>query len=290
MLSENQIKLQLSYVVDKYQQAMAKFHELEKKLADFFELFSNLKNTQEKLSENLDVNISSSILNENKITNLDVKFDDYCKKSDSKIDLLNDLLPVIDVKVFEFSQKLSSCYEKLHALEKGQENQKDFLTSIASSVNEKDKTILEQNKKIDALEAKIKDQASLISVIDQRYIDVHNFQDSLSLSIQKLNDKIDALSVKSLGESNFVKELLAQKLEKFSKHYDAKIADVKVPSVDGFVKHEELLKFTNDLDLTRLDAKNGYLKATNCAAEISMMGKKIEQLQLQLKSQSLNGG
>jgi chromosome segregation ATPase len=290
MSEDAEIKAQIKYIVDKFQKAMAEFDELKAKFSQFDEHFNQLHLHREKQNELLKANAKT--IDQAITATVDIRslFNDFVRKNESQLDSVVNHINSISEKIPYFDNSFVSMNKKLVVLEKGQENQKDFLTSVSSALNEKDKIILDQNKKISVLESKIKDSEDLILSISQRCVDLQNFQDNLSSSIEKLNEKLNSLDAKSTGDSNFVKELLAQKLEKFSKHYDAKIADVKVPSVDGFVKYEELLKFTNDLDLTRLDAKNGYLKATNCAAEISMMGKKIEQLQLQLKSQSLSGG
>lgn len=284
------VENQTRFMVSKFQEVVQQFDQFRSDMKDFSDKNENLAQSQSEQNKAIEDILASFVVIRDNIKNVFnnvstvTSFSEQNFKTQDSINLRfdqeNKALYAANVELFS----------KIAVMETSINNLKEFTTSLASSLNEKDKVIIDQKKQIESLEAKIFEIENFSAKTNAKYDDVVAFQDSLAVLINKNNTESNAKF--SDFEKLFTSDTyrLKELLSKLESSINEKIQNIKIPSMDGFAKSSDLKELLSQIEPIRHDARNGYLKATNCDVQIGMINKKIETVQLTLKSQELNGG
>lgn len=275
---------QVNYMVSKFQEAIRLHNEnqviVAKNVADYKVLdetvkehvayvksflckFDEHKANFDHLSHMFDVNKSDV---ENKRFDSQKKFDSLAASNAVFIQELgrnSDKTQSLDKRLDFLSQLVSSLNDQVKGLE-----------DLLSNLNKKDD---EFSAKLDRQEKEITELKLNISMIGQQLIQ------AASNNSQVLGKFESILNLINSNQNSSVK-FFNDCIQIFRDDVDNKFSSLQIPSIQGLAKVDELKKFQHQLDGSSLDAKNAFLKVSNCDMQILLMNKKIESLAIAQKN------
>lgn len=186
-------------------------------------------------------------------------------------------------EISQQSEKCKTAFKEIEYLQSRLSSFADIFEDAGLKIFEVQKDIKESNDKIRSLEKDIdsanKYSFNALTVLRKEHEDVRQY-------ISKF-DNVDVIFEKKLKESN---EELHQRIDAVSSHLDHKIESIKMPDISGLATKEVVTKLQRSLDLSSIDARNAYAKSNNNEMQNQLLSKKIESLQIAIKSHELGNG
>jgi len=252
--------------------------ELEKKLDSMLVKFDHLREnfSQEHkiLQEKCKNQAKTADFAQFQIENIK---DCFKRFSDSETELRNQFqdslksIQVLSGKNTESENKISQNELNLNILKRQIESlkkEKDLLDNEIFKLNDTvNNILLKFNPIYDSLNSSYNKSKELKEEINEIKLDVNK-------------------SVSNISNANFTNTYsINEKIDKLHEDLNKKISSIVIPDVSLFIDKKELMEIKHQVSLVSLDAKNSMAKSNNNEMQLQLIGKKIDGLFIQLKTQ-----
>lgn len=269
-------------------QRIADFANLSDKYAHLETQYNDLKKSVE--SETIQRSLSSKNLSE-KLKSLD----EYLLENDgkhSKVQIENEIL----------KQKIESI--------------DDFISELLSKSKEPIKDILNLKEKISSLTSKLSDYERIIKSLDKKIEEQSNYKCELERDLNEIRPLISELNnlnychsqeqifikekIKELDKSldsayGFFNSQISKCLGQFNDHilqikneFNIKVDSIKIPDISHLAPTKKLDDFRHEINVSLLDSSNSLAKSNNLEMQLQILSKKLEGIQIQLKTHELS--
>jgi chromosome segregation ATPase len=273
-------KERIDFVIRRFQEIIEKYDEIQKMIVVFTQQIDEIKATKPKDEENfkrLEQNLSSlSDKHEQKSALCRQDFD----RHENNISSLSEVQ-----KKNEFT--FSKINESINSLESSLSICKDLSQKAAKTIDFQDLSkkmndlkdiVIAQNKDFVSLSQKV---YSSLPEMNSKLNEISSFKASLELlgkDILKNINSVSWLSNERQKDLSTFSSKLEETIKTLEMKMDEKISSIPAPIIPSIEDNKNALK--SHLEPVFLDAKNANLRSTNNESKISLIEKKIEQLQL----------
>jgi len=285
-----EIKTQVSFMVGKFQEFVALFHQVQ---SDFKSLegcnqthdnmlvdhSSKLKVISDKLSF-----LTSSI---DRIAGVVEQRHEDVKKAQSA---QNDSLEKCSVHINELNKGIVLFSDKYDKVRLDQVKLSNDLEKHAQELQAKHSNFAQElaslSGQVNSLQSKsqahIAKEQELVNDVNDLSKDIVKVMDSCGVLHGRVDSKLESLNARIASAEQYC---AASKSELIA-YVDSKA--VQLPDMSKFIVKSDLDAYVHQLNVAAIDAKNASLKASNSDMQIQLLNKQVEQLKLQLKQNELS--
>lgn len=285
----SEIQVRLDYIVKTFQEAMKKIDSVSSVLSGFSEEISSFKKTISENSVKIDEILSHQDEKNTEFTAIN-------SVSRKNTDDLASKLAKSSIRIDDMSKDLNSITilsEANAAKLAGLDNTIIRVDLLFSSVEDLKKNLSMAMDKVFAnqsnLSAQIEANSKGLSELAKELKYTKNeFKTTEALSLRN-SEGVSRLDTKNNEIVAELKYLISNSESRSLNHLVETVGKISIPSVKGLATQEELKKSSASFDKAILDSSNANLRSTNNEYKITILEKKIEQLQLLLNKYQLTG-
>lgn len=285
-LELQEMKSQISFMVKKYQDTMAKYDEVSEIVSSnsnsFLELSQSLNNLYSKNDSQMSMLTSLKSKLEGGVTEIF----SLLEKAKESVNSLSSQHNDVKNNIFSINTDVHSVKDDLYKCVSKQEN---FSLKNETEKLSKDLQILKQ----DVCE-KIDSHKNIQNTLQDQIFNIKSFLDVLKNDVSEcLNSYTQTLdSLKTLSQSveshkSSIASLITNMGDALRNEMDEKISCIPIPEIPNIddAKNELMKK----IEPAVLDARNANLRSSNNEGKITLLEKKLEQAQLILQKLQLQG-
>ena len=273
----------------KYEFIKQRIQAYDQVLNDFNDIKKTLKQNNDALKEQSSLLSEHSNQSKSKMANAEGQLQNLKGRQDANSKSLEDQ-----------NSMVSSVLAKVHGL---QEQCKVSIENLAQKVA---LVAMEQSKslsKCHELEQKISEieaqKLSQVKNLEKLYVDYFGFKEKVDAKHASLNEQIDKLKKSLAAMPDFqdwsskiytrVDNSVSYRDKQATAYVDKKIEALAQDFATNPLSAESIkASLASELQSFSLDAKNAYLKSNNCAQQIQLLEKKLENLTLIIKKYELS--
>lgn len=227
-----------------------------------------------------------------------------------------------DSKIKELLRYNTINDENVESLKNEIANLKSAIQNVSNSLRQNDANFLNINERISFLDSKFacsnaicSENGNLLKDLESKQ---HEFQKSLEEqskkyqdNISRLQESVDFLTSEINKTCYIIKQAnsLFDEIKKQTQSHEndcidkfdylkrehskdivnltKKIDSIHIPDVSPFITRDEINDLKREFNLCNLDSKNANMRCVNIESEISMLSKRMQNLQIVLKSMEL---
>lgn len=287
ILTVEELQDQIDYVRNKFQENCSKVESFESQINVFAQAnqalmaqvtsvlsdLCDLHKAQDDLKGDLKDSVASctayNVRCRNKYEELESRLDGFVETSCS----LNSMAKQNNSDV----EYLKNEVKRIGILSSQLSNLKDLVNSVQTSNSN---ALVGHNDKISDLKDSINSMKQTLCDLQMSQGSNFSIMDDLQKKMMKLQKEISFNGEANLNHVN-------QNIKEIKSYFLSLIDQIKIPDTSNLIKKEDLTYASSGFERASLDARNANLRSTNNEQKISLMEKKIEQLQLLLNRYQL---
>lgn len=287
-MDDLEVKRQIEFMVSKFQEFVNKFHVVDSKNKSLSDENTSLKDEIHTLRNDL---TSLSMSNDARYQVLVTSNSEI----DKKLVVMNDAITAQNKIQSSTSQLLAShcsvhddLSSKLVALSKEHDITNTNVKKSYDVCNAQTLELLTYKEGVKVLSKELEEIKSKLTSCSQGHYANSSLIDEMRVSLSRVIDQQSEQYKKDLSNLNESIVAMKRSEDAIMKALNDRLDAIKIPSIEGFFRKEDIENLTKDIESIRLDSKNAYLKCSNADTQVQIMKKQIENLQLQLKNNDLN--
>lgn len=176
--------------------------------------------------------------------------------------------------------KFSESEKKVDSLKLSISELKDRFAALNSHMQGLQSTFYENDERINIVSSKTDDVNKLALLC------LNQFKEDQQQT-QKVLAQHDSMHTKLLKQFNKNIAELEEKIKSSLAELDEKVSSIQVPGIDHLASNDTVTKLQRSIEIVSMDAKNAFLKSNNNEMQNQIITKKIEGLQIALKTHEL---